>query len=192
MNYLGKILLNSLYGRFGMDDSFPTIKILDINEFNKNEDEYTDGNPDLVLLDNKIMIIYRSHQEHINTLLDNTSETHNISIPIAAAITAYARIHMSQFKNNPDFILYYSDTDSVFINKPLPKEFVNDKILGKMKLENICKDAIFLAPKVYCLLTEDNKLIYKVKGLSHNIQLSMEDFNNLLFKESFIQKIQTK
>jgi len=44
------------------------------------------------------MVFHRSYKININTMLDNASETHNVSIPIAAAITVYARIHMSQFK----------------------------------------------------------------------------------------------
>jgi len=83
-------------------------------------------------------------------------------------------------------------TDSAYINKPLPSEMVNSKILGKMKLENVLTDAIFLAPKVYCLLTEDGKVIHKVKGLNHNIDLNLNDFEQLLYKDSFIQKLQTK
>jgi len=117
---------------------------------------------------------------------------HNVSIGIAAAITAYSRIHMSQFKNNPDFNFYYSDTDSVYIDRPLPEHLVNSKVLGKMKLENVLDKAIFLAPKMYYLETEDGKIIYKVKGLSHDIELTRNDFDNLLFKESTLQKIQTK
>ena len=47
-----------------------------------------------------------------------SNETHsNISIGIASAITAYSRIHMTQFKNNSDYNLYYSDTDSIYIDK---------------------------------------------------------------------------
>jgi len=121
-------------------------------------------------------------------LLDGHKETHNVSIAIASAITAYARIHMSQFKNNSDYNLYYTDTDSIYIDKPLPVDLVNDKILGKMKLENILKKAIFLAPKVYYLETEDGKVIYKVKGLSHNINLTLDDFTNLLYKDTILQK----
>jgi DNA polymerase elongation subunit (family B) len=125
-------------------------------------------------------------------MLDGFKETHNVSIPIASAITAYARIHMSQFKNNPDFKLFYSDTDSIYIDKPLSNDLVSSTILGKMKLEYIIKKAIFLTPKVYFLLTEDNKIIYKVKGLSHDIELTMKDFENLLIKNTFIKKTQTK
>ena len=46
---------------------------------------------------------------------------HNINIEIASPITAYARIHMSQFKNNKKYKLFYSDTDSIYINKKLSK-----------------------------------------------------------------------
>jgi hypothetical protein len=61
-----------------------------------------------------------------------------------------------------------------------------------MKLESVLTDAIFLAPKLYCLLTEDGKLIHKVKGFSHEIKLSLNDFKNLLFKQSFLEKVQIK
>jgi DNA polymerase elongation subunit (family B) len=83
---------------------------------------------------------------------------------------------MSQFKNNPKINLYYTDTDSIYTDSELEKYFISEKILGKLKLENICKKAIFLTPKVYCLLTESNETIYKVKGLSHEIELTMVDF----------------
>lgn len=59
----------------------------------------------------------------------------NISIAIAASITAYSRIEMSKFKNNPNFNLYYTDTDSIYIDSVLPDTFVSNNELGKLKLE---------------------------------------------------------
>jgi hypothetical protein len=59
-----------------------------------------------------------------------------ISVPISAAVTAFAIIHMSQFKNRYDFTLFYTDTDSIHINKQLDHKFIA-KELGKMKLEHI-------------------------------------------------------
>jgi len=50
---------------------------------------------------------------------------------------------MSQFKNNSNYNLFYSDTDSIYIDKPLNKTLVNSKVLGLMKLENILNKAIF-------------------------------------------------
>jgi len=119
LNLIAKLLLNSLYGRFGMIDSFPNIDIMDVSDFIKFEELFSDDIIDFVQLDNKIMVIYRSNQKNINTLLDGHKESHNVSIAIASAITAYARIHMSQFKNNSDYNLFYSDTDSIYIDKPL-------------------------------------------------------------------------
>jgi hypothetical protein len=174
-------------------DSFPRIEIINKNEFFDFIDEFkSDEVQNCIELGDKIMVIYRTHQADINTMLDGFKQTHNVSIAIASAITAYARIHMSQFKNNPDFTLYYTDTDSAYVDKPLPKHLINNKILGKLKLENICKKAIFLAPKLYCLLTEDDKIIHKVKGLNHNIDLTLSDFESLLYKDNYIQKLQTK
>jgi hypothetical protein len=54
-------------------------------------------------------------------------------------------------KNNPDFRLYYTDTDSGYFNKSLPDHAICSKTLGKLKLENII--LFFLAPKVYYLET---------------------------------------
>ena len=98
-------------------------------------------------------VIDLSNGKELISFLDNNKQSdfepvRNISIVIAMAISAYGRIHMSQFKNKVDYDLYYTDTDSIFINKPLPKNFTDDK-LGSMKLENIFDEAIFIAPKVY-------------------------------------------
>ena len=192
LNLIAKLLMNSLYGRFGMIDSFPTIEIIDNNELNDYIDNYIDDNVKFTELGNKTMIIYSQIQKDINTLLDGHKENHNVSIAIAAAITSYARIHMTQFKNNPKFNLYYSDTDSAYFDKPLPIDMVSSKILGKMKLEHVLNDAIFLAPKVYYLETVDGKVIYKVKGLSHNIDLTKNDFEQLLYRENLLPKFQIK
>ncbi len=193
LNLIAKLLLNSLYGRFGMVDSF--IDIFIFNNFKEFKIWYDIHNEDIIEfeeLGNKVIVQYKSDDKNKKTDLYGTLETHNVSIPIAAAITAYARIHMSQFKNNPDFKLYYSDTDSAYIDRPLPKHMVSNSILGKMKLENICKKAIFLGPKMYYLETIDGNIIYKVKGLKHEIKLTRDDFESLLIKQSFLEKFQTK
>lgn len=123
---------------------------------------------------------------------ENQEINHNVNIAIASAITSYARIHMSQFKNNPKINLYYTDTDSIYTDSVLDPVFIDNKELGKLKLEHVCNKAIFLSAKVYCLETEDGQIIYKVKGLSHKIELTMENFESLLYKNTFLQKFQTK
>jgi hypothetical protein len=184
MNFIAKILLNSLYGRFGMDDSFSSAQIIHKDYYGDFKNKYFDKVLDEVRLDDFYLIKLEGEI--------NEEATHNVSIAIAAAITAYARIHMSQFKNNPDFRLYYSDTDSAYFDKPLPDHLVDPNALGKMKLENICKKAVFLSPKVYYLETTKGEVIYKVKGLSHDIKLSEKEFNHLLYKDALLKKDQTK
>src|SRR5258708_12580195 len=99
---------------------------------------------------------------------------------------------MLQFKNDPDFKLYLSESDSGYIDKALPDHLVHSKDLGKMKLENTLAKAIFLAPKVYYLETIEDKVIYKVKGLKHEIELNRSDFESLLYKDTILQKSQSK
>jgi hypothetical protein len=134
MNYIAKILMNSLYGRFGMDDNFKHIEILSKKEFNKlqlnNFNVY-----DIIDLDNNYLIQLNSN--NLDTILENGLETHNINIAIASAITSYARVFMNQFKNNPNYKLFYTDTDSIYINKPLNNSLISNNEIGKLKLEYI-------------------------------------------------------
>ena len=95
-------------------------------------------------------------------------------IQIASAITSYARIRLLSdiytFKKNNIDVVYY-DTDSVFVNKPINKDLINNNI-GYYKLENIIKDCYFLAPKLYSYSKESDettgKKIIKFKGISYN------------------------
>lgn len=87
----------------------------------------------------------------------------NISVSIAAAVTASARIHMSQFKTMNDITLYHTDTDSIDISKPLPSKYIG-KELGKMKLEHVFNEAMFLAPNVYGGGITDSYEYIKIKG----------------------------
>ena len=186
LNYIAKILLNSLYGRFGMIDHFYKIEVIPNSYAQDFKNKIFDRIIDVIELPTSTIFIYDQ---------DNPFEeydTHNINVSIAAAITAYARIHMSQFKNNPDINLFYTDTDSIYTDSDLDSKFLCDKTLGKLKLEYICKEAIFLAPKVYCLRLESGEIVYKAKGLKHEVELTFEDFKRLLIKNSKIEKFQPK
>jgi hypothetical protein len=99
---------------------------------------------------------------------------------------------MTILKNKPKINLYYTDTDSYFTDSDIDDNLISDKALGKLKLEHICDKAIFLTPKVYCLITDSGETIYKVKGLTHDIELTYEDFKNLLKKDALIEKSQEK
>ena len=194
MNYVSKLFMNSFYGRLGMDYNFNNIEILSNESANKYINKFADNIMDIVDLGESKLIFTVNKINNINTLLDNASENHNVNIAIASAISSYARIHMSQFKNNPEYKLFYTDTDSAYVNKPLPQNLVSDNELGKMKLEFVAEKGIFLAPKVYSLLSTNGELKTKVKGLnSENInKLNINDFESLLYKDSSLSLNQDK
>lgn len=196
MNFIHKIILNSLYGRFGMDDRFKTSILINKEDYPNFEKVNYGRILDITTLDNSLLIEIES--DDTNTMLDNGSETHNVNVSIASAITAYARIVMSQFKNNPKLKLFYTDTDSIHTNlsptemNELYPGIIDNKSLGKLKIENIVTKAFYIAPKVYYLKTIDNKIIIKVKGLNKTDSLSEEDFQQLLIKNNSIIKSQDK
>jgi hypothetical protein len=171
-----------------MDDNFTNINIIHKDYYSDFENKFFDQIEDKIDLGEYVLIFYNTTD--LNKEEDKS--THNVSIAIAAAITAYSGIHMSIFKNNPKINLYYTDTDSIYTDSEVDENLISSNILGKLKVENISKKAIFLAPKLYCLLTESNEFIHKVKGLKHEVELTFEDFENLLVKDFSIQKSQTK
>lgn len=183
MNFIAKILLNSLYGRFGMNDNFDSIDVIPKEFYADFENKFLDFIIDRVEVGDYWIIFFRC---------ENTSANRNVSVSISSAITAYSRINMSQYKNNPKINLYYTDTDSVYTDSDIVVSFIHSKQLGKLKLENISKDVIFLGPKMYCLNTIDQGFKYKIKGLKSTAKLTLEDFKNLLFKNFLLKKSHSK
>jgi hypothetical protein len=90
MNYIAKILLNSLYGRFGMDDNFIEVNIIHKDFYADFENKFIDNILESKELGDYKLVSYKNENKEIQD-----EATHNISIGIAASITAYARIYMS-------------------------------------------------------------------------------------------------
>src|ERR1700712_4979997 len=177
MYLIAKLLMNSLYGRFGMADDSESHVIVDDSQVAELHEKYEVS--DAFSFDNgKSMITYQDRIE--NDIMDTDNKL-NISIGIAASITAYARIVMSKFKNNSEYNLYYSDTDSIIIDKPLDNKYVG-KDIGLMKLENRLNEGVFIAPKVYGGILADGKEFTKVKGFKNNVKY--EELKSLLDKDN--------
>ena len=109
---------------------------------------------------------------------------------------------MSQFKDQKfmskyDYNLYYSDTDSIYIDRPLPDSMVDKKKLGALKLEGVYDQALFLAPKAYALKINNEEII-KIKGLLRTKEsiwkhgLNIEILKTLLKKDSDLNLTQDK
>ena len=151
--FLAKLNLNTLYGLFGRrKDILRTITI-------KNEDliKYlaTHIVKNIISINDELSTLLVINNINYNTLktLNMLFETDFIDKPIevktnvaiASSITSYARIHMIRlkdycFKNGIN--IYYSDTDSLVFDKPLPDSFVSNSVLGMLKLEYIIIKAI--------------------------------------------------
>jgi DNA polymerase elongation subunit (family B) len=90
------------------------------------------------------------------------------NVAIASAVTSYSRIIINSHKLtalNEGLKIYYSDTDSLVVNGPLPSHLLDNAELGKLKLEHQIREGIFVMPKVYYLETTEGKEITKTKGL---------------------------
>lgn len=153
---MAKLQLNNLYGYFGR-------KILGIITQNINNKDLNN-----ILLtrivksltpinDDYTTVLTYSNINH-NLLEKLNNEFHEIgsnkhftmsNVALAAAVTAYSRIHMIPFKINPNTL--YTDTDSVFMSEPLDPSLISDE-LGMMKDElkgQVIEEAYFLGPKKY-------------------------------------------
>ena len=179
---ISKLLLNSLYGRLGMNPEMENHSIVTNDQALSFHKKYDISNV-LDLQNGKELISY------FNNINKESNNKLNISIPISAAITAYARIHMSQFKTMKNTTLFYTDTDSIDIDKPLDPKFIGSE-LGKMKLEHIFKKVIFLAPKVYGGVTDTYEYV-KVKGLKNN-PITFDQLSVLLIKDKKLEIVQDK
>jgi hypothetical protein len=181
---ISKLLLNSLYGRLGMNPEMEINVIVDSTTALKIIEKHVVTN----------IITFKNGKELISFFEDrppeddDTKRSINISIPISLAVTANARVHMSQFKTIEGVEVYYSDTDSIDMNKPLDPEFVG-KELGKMKLEHIFKKVVYLAPKVYGGKTGDYEYV-KIKGAK--VPVAFVDLEPLLYKSKTLEISQSK
>jgi DNA polymerase elongation subunit (family B) len=63
--------------------------------------------------------------------------------------------------------VFYSDTDSVFLEHPIDNKYISKKI-GDFKLECKIKKGVFISAKTYGIIDSNNKSKIKVKGFDSN------------------------
>jgi hypothetical protein len=94
-------------------------------------------------------------------------------VGIAAAVTSYARIEMIELKMlliKLGIKLYYTDTDSIFVDKELP-EYLIGKDLGQLKDElngGVIKKAYFLGIKKYGYINNNDEIHSTFSGIERN------------------------
>lgn len=183
-----KLILNSLYGKTGMNPITTFTKVIPSDKLTSFDMKHTViSNIDLP---NNYTLV-RGHTK-INTdllkMFDKTLEnklpitTGNYtqsSVPLAAAISSYARISMFRYKTLSENNWYYSDTDSIVLEKELSSDWVSPDELGKMKLEHKIIEGYFLGPKFYAIVLENGETIIKASGYPSN-QLSLSLIKDLV------------
>ncbi|KAF3565633.1 hypothetical protein DY000_02019674 [Brassica cretica] len=160
MSFVYKTLMNSLYGRFGISPKSLVTEICHKDRhdilLNNENFEYAD----------QLDIDYYLVRYYINNEDSDDSQWNpprNSAVQLSAAITAYARIYMYPFISRDD--CYYTDTDSVVLQYPLPDSMISQSELGKFKLEYEVMTGTFMAPNNYILYDHNKKMIaLKHKG----------------------------
>ena len=195
MNWVYKQTMNSTYGRFGLRPYLSETEIL-----NKEDENNWSHRKDILEIrefGDKVLVVTEAiYNENLSTEKDGNNL--QISIPIAAAVTALARIQINRIKRHAAINdeLYYSDTDSVVTTGTVPQELIGTG-LGQLKLECTAEKGVFLAPKVYALhnVMENGKPlpdVIKAKGLKNTKGLTFEVFERMLNKDFIYKSYQPK
>lgn len=148
-----KMIQNSLYGKFGMRRErkvFYNYSEERKAKFEKKQIPYLEVSipPGRTML----MTIRKVNSSYIRPY-------------IAAYVTSYARMFLYRAIMQRQEHVYYYDTDSLVLDKPLPSDLIDEKEYGKWKLERELKQALFLQPKFYAEIAVDNVKVYRSKGL---------------------------
>lgn len=174
---ISKLLLNSLYGRFGMYPIKDEKKVVSFETL--FELKSTKIINEIIPLDNNNFFVNCSDkklEKNINKSLKKEKDLGldytNTAVQVASCVTSYARIFMYRYKNLPHNFCYYSDTDSVFMVKKFSNFFINSDF-GKFKYVDRIKFAYFVAIKNYIYLSNNNVKNLRVKGVKVNEQKSL-------------------
>jgi hypothetical protein len=189
-----KLLLNSLYGRLGIKGTINDLKIIRDNPQGKKITKVLETeNSDILYQANDLFLVKSEgplDPEILNLISkeklykDENNGFHcknpwkgiSSSVQFSAAITAYARMHLNKFKNIPGNEYLGGDTDSIILTYPLDEKYIGSS-LGLFKLEHVIVEGFYLQKKFYMLITKNNKIIIKAKGISENKLLN---YNSIL------------
>jgi DNA polymerase type B, organellar and viral len=181
LRFIAKMHLNQLYGYFGRRKTLIETQ----NVYNKDLINYY-GNytifSEIKINENITTILMSSNLDYslLNELkqeinLELVSGFRNVKshVGIASAVTSYARIEMMELKMlliKLGIKLYYTDTDSFFVDKELPDYLIGND-LGQLKDElkgKLIKKGYFLGIKKYGYIDENNEVHSIFSGIERN------------------------
>lgn len=173
MAQLTKLMLNSLYGKFGQR-GIDQKKIANCDpEIVRYESVYD-------LEDNETYNLTYLGGSVIKTI--ESGESFNSFPAVAAHVTAYARMHLwSYIEHLPQQTVYYCDTDSLLVNQrgyDALKNDLHDTRLGALKIETQSDWIEIRAPKDYAMQGRN-----RIKGISASAeQVRDNDYRQMQWK----------
>lgn len=200
--YIAKLHLNSFYGIFGRSkNTLATISIENKYAWNivskypvKTHTEIND-NLSLFLIYESLdfdLINKLKVELNINDFM-TTLSTVKSQVAIAAAVTSYARMEMVKYKTLNNVSVLYSDTNSIFTDKPLPDIFIG-KELGQMKNElgeGYIKKAYFFGIKQYAYIDNENNIKSVFSGVPRN-KITWEEVLQIAERKKVYKTIPTQ
>lgn len=172
LDYVMKLMLNSLYGKFGQS----RIKKTYITEYqvdyfyNKIKSISDEEKRQKMLIDLKNRLVYIGHNIYSYEVGLNFAEYLNVYI--SALTTSLARIHLYKFLKKYQSNVYYCDTDSIFVDCEIDSKYVDNFKLGKLKLEKKFSQVYFLLPKFYSYIDSSGRKGSVAKGFKRFVDIS--------------------
>lgn len=170
MRTVMKLLLNSFWGRFGMNTNKVQYKII------ADEKEWFD-----MISDNQFVVhqVDMTHNNYLQVFYSNVKEIYendlHVNVVLAAFVTCHARLKLySELKKLDKNVLYF-DTDSIiYVSRPNEYEPKLGDFLGEFTYEvdskegNFIQEFVSAGPKNYAYKLDTNITHALVKGFTLN------------------------
>lgn len=156
---LTKLLMNSCYGRFGLNTKSEEILFDDFSEGLKPHSEFP-----IKKYGGEVWVRLMTREKELDKSFSN--------VAISAWVTSLSRIHMHKLMLPVQRELYYMDTDSLFTTKKMK----TGKEIGELKEEYSCTKAVFLLPKTY-VVEDDGPDPFKKLAMKGFNRRKIEKFN---------------
>jgi hypothetical protein len=162
-----KLMLNSLYGKFGQQE-FGSTTLIDMREKTKLEALLTDKR-------RRVERVTPRQSADGGTILQITEYPVDVTpmhtgsgMQIASHIASLSRLKLFKMIlsiQRRGGVVAYCDTDSVYCSIPLEEKDVHDTLMGAWKFETRIKRGRFFGSKNYVIETFEDKTIFHIKGI---------------------------
>ena len=188
-----KLMLNSFWGRFGMDTNKTMITF--VNRMHEWTKLLVDDNIEISNVDFGIPDVLTVFYKHKNSTYDGGSSNTQTNVVLASFVTCHARLKLlSEMQKLGKRVLYH-DTDSIIFldtgktNEYIPKlgNFLGDLTNEISPEQGSIIEFVGKAPKDYCYKTENGETKCTIKGFrlnyATNLQINFDEVKNIVLND---------